>query len=187
MHSEDVRQWVHVGSAAFAVLLRWLTWWQAAALAVAALLFNLVLLPRVGGQRLYRPIDEARGFPLGIVLYPVAVLLLIVTFSHRLDIVAAAWGILAFGDGAATLVGRRVGGRQWPWNHEKTIAGTVAFIVCGAGGAIALACWTRPAVVPEPLHWRRPSSPHSSKPFRSGSTTTCRCRLRLPLFCGWQV
>src|SRR5205823_10844231 len=61
MHSEDVRQWVHVGSAAFAVLLRWLSWWQAAALAVAALLLNLVLLPRVRGQRLYRPIDEARG------------------------------------------------------------------------------------------------------------------------------
>src|SRR5206468_3057365 len=66
------------------------------------------------------------------------------------DIVAAAWGILAFGDGMATLVGRRIGGRPWPWNHEKTIAGTIAFAVCGGLGAVALACWTRPAIAPLP-------------------------------------
>ena len=73
MHSENARQWVHVGSAAFALLLRVLTWWQAAAMAAAALLFNLLVLPRIGGRRLYRPVDEARGFPLGILLYPLAV------------------------------------------------------------------------------------------------------------------
>ena len=31
-HSEDARQWVHVASASFALLLRWLLWWQAAGL-----------------------------------------------------------------------------------------------------------------------------------------------------------
>ena len=35
-----------------------------------------------------------------------AVLLLTLIFPSRPDITAAAWGILAFGDGAATLVGR---------------------------------------------------------------------------------
>jgi uncharacterized protein (TIGR00297 family) len=149
-HSENARQWIHVGSAGFAFLLRGLTWWQGAALAASALAFNLLVLPHVGGRRLYRPVDQARGFPLGIVLYPLAVLLLIVTFSTRLDIAAAAWGVLAFGDGAATLVGRRSGGRHWPWNHEKTLAGTSGFIICGAAGAIALAVWTRPAVTPLP-------------------------------------
>jgi uncharacterized protein (TIGR00297 family) len=152
-HSEEARQWVHVASAGFAFLLRYLTWWQAAALAATALAFNVLVLPRVGGRRLYRPIDDARGFPVGIVLYPFAVLLLILIFPSRLDIVAAAWAILAFGDGAATLVGRRVDSARWPWNHEKTIAGSVAFAVCGAAGAIALACWTRPAVTPVPPLW----------------------------------
>ena len=80
--------------------------WQAAALAAAALVFNLVLLPRLGGRRLYRPVDDARGFPLGILLYPLSVLLLTLAFPSRLDIAAAAWGILAFGDGFATLIGR---------------------------------------------------------------------------------
>src|SRR5204863_5008764 len=64
--SETARQWVHIGSGIFALLLRYLTWWQAAGLAVAALVFNAFVLPRIGGRRLYRPLDEARGFPLGI-------------------------------------------------------------------------------------------------------------------------
>ena len=62
-----------------------------------------LLLPRIGGRRLYRPVDEARGFPPGILLYPLSVLLLTLAFPSRLDIAAAAWGILAFGDGVATL------------------------------------------------------------------------------------
>ena len=152
-HSEDARQWVHVASAAFALLLRWLSWWQAAALAGTALLFNTLVLPRIGGRRLYRPVDEARGFPLGILLYPFAVLLLILIFPTRLDIAAAAWGILAFGDGTATLVGRRANGGKWPWNHDKTFAGSAAFVICGGIGGAALACWTRPSVVPEPSLW----------------------------------
>jgi uncharacterized protein (TIGR00297 family) len=149
-HSERARQWVHIGSGLFALLLRFLIWWQAAALAATALAFNLFLLPRIGGRTLYRPVDHARGFPLGIVLYPLSVLLLILVFETRLDIVAAAWAVLAFGDGFATLAGQRIGGRQIPWNREKTIAGTTAFVVCGGLGGIALAWWTRPAVVPPP-------------------------------------
>jgi uncharacterized protein (TIGR00297 family) len=176
MHSESARQWVHIGSGLFALLLRVLTPWQASALAASALAFNLLALPRVGGRRLYRPIDRVRGFPLGILLYPLAVLLLTLIFPSRPDITAAAWAILAFGDGAATLVGRaatlnaqaattakrnlsrRVPRREsvaflrrnLPWNPDKSIAGTSAFIVFGGIGAVALAAWTRSAVTPAP-------------------------------------
>ena len=172
-HSEHARQWVHIGSGAFALLLRVISSWQATALAAVALVFNLALLPRIGGRRLYRPADLARGFPLGILLYPLSVLLLTLAFPSRLDIVAAAWGILACGDGAATLVGRAspsnaefaehaensssrlsaisafIRGRL-PWNPEKTVAGTVAFVVFGALAGVALAWWVRPAVAPQP-------------------------------------
>ena len=149
MHSERARQWVHIGSGSFALLLRVLTWWQAAALAAVALAFNVVALPRVGGRRLYRPADEARGFPIGIVLYPLAVLLLILIFPSRLDIVAAAWAVLALGDGAATLAGQRAR-RRLPWNPDKTVNGTTAFIVFGGLGAVVLAWWVRPNVAPLP-------------------------------------
>jgi uncharacterized protein (TIGR00297 family) len=196
-HSETTRQWVHIGSGSFALLLRVIPWWQATALAALALVFNLALLPRVGGRQLYRPADQARGFPLGILLYPLSVLLLTLVFPSRLDIVAAAWGILACGDGAATLVGRRsrvtaenaenasfdpslnsgssrapsrddrlrmsaltvspsnharpaVRRGQLPWNPEKTVAGTMAFVLFGALAGVALAWWVRPAVSPLP-------------------------------------
>jgi uncharacterized protein (TIGR00297 family) len=172
-HAESARQWVHVGSGLFALLLRVLTAREAAAMATAALIFNGVLLPRLGGRRLYRPVDRERGFPLGILLYPLSVLLLIVIFPLRLDIAAAAWGILAFGDGAATLVGRGftakhangpetesfsatsaffpiVFGRGLPWNPDKSFAGTLAFFVCGSAAGVAFAWWVRPAIAPMP-------------------------------------
>jgi uncharacterized protein (TIGR00297 family) len=179
MHSETGRQWVHIGSGLFALLLRVLTPWQASSLAATAIVFNALVLPRLGGRRLYRPIDHARGFPLGILLYPLAVLLLTLIFPSRPDIVAAAWAILAFGDGAATLAGRAAQqfdseaakprarslspnparsadsplerGRL-PWNPDKSIAGTAAFIACGGLAGVALAWWTRGGMAsPPPL------------------------------------
>jgi uncharacterized protein (TIGR00297 family) len=141
--SETRRQVVHIGSAAFALLLPVLTWWQAALMALLALLFNLFALPRIGGRRLFRAADEVRGYPVGILLYPISVLLLIVIFPQRPDIVAAAWGILAFGDGCATLFGRRFGEKRLPWNSDKTWIGTCAFALWGAAGGIALSAWAR--------------------------------------------
>ena len=166
-HSENARQWIHIGSGAFALLLRVLSGWQAAAMAAMALVFNLVLLPRVGGRQLYRPIDHERGFPLGILLYPLSVLLLMLAFPARLDMAAAAWGILAFGDGFATLVGRSstedtanlfsaraavwaVPSGRLPWNPDKSVAGTLAFLICGSVAGVALAWWVRPSITPVP-------------------------------------
>jgi uncharacterized protein (TIGR00297 family) len=149
-HSENARQIVHMSMGAFALLLRWLTWGQAIALAGIALVFNLLVLPSVARQ-LYRPGDQPRRLH-GIVFYPLAILLLLILFPHRLDIVAGAWGILAMGDGLATLVGRAAGGRRWPWNPDKTVAGSVAFFLAGGSAAAFLTWWCRSAQAPdEPL------------------------------------
>jgi uncharacterized protein (TIGR00297 family) len=142
--SETKRQIVHVTMVGWAFLLRFLSWPQAAALAIAALLFNAFVLPRAGGRALFRPEDVKRGLPAGILFYPLAVLLLILVFRSRLDIVAAAWAILACGDGAATLAGRRFGRTPLPWNRDKTCEGTLAFIACGGAGAVFLCWWTQP-------------------------------------------
>ncbi len=148
--SETRRQIVHMTMGVFALLLRVLTWWQAAACAAAALAFNLLLLPRLGGRALYRPVDAARGYPVGIVVYPLVVLVLSLALPRRLDIVAAAWGMMAVGDGAATLIGRHSRGPRLPWNRDKSVEGTAAFILLGSAAAILLAWWTRPAVHPAP-------------------------------------
>jgi uncharacterized protein (TIGR00297 family) len=129
---------------AFALVLRWIPWWQAVALAVAALGFNLFVLPRLR-VNLYRPGDRERGVH-GIIWYPLAVLLLLLTFPRRPDIAAAAWGILAIGDGVATLAGRAAGGPRWPWNREKTVSGSAAFALGGAAAGVFLAWWCRPAL-----------------------------------------
>jgi uncharacterized protein (TIGR00297 family) len=147
-YSETSRQIVHMAMGAFALLLRWLPWWQAVTLAAAALAFNLFLLPRLR-LNLYRPGDRERGVH-GIIWYPLAVLLVLVTFPHRPDIAAAAWGILAIGDGLATLAGRAIGGPRWPWNREKTLSGSAAFAIGGAAAGVFLAWWCRPAVALPP-------------------------------------
>ena len=145
-HSEVSRQVVHVAMGGFALLLRWLTWPQALALAAAALLFNLFVLPRFA-EALYRPGDRTRAVH-GIVFYPLAVLILIACFPRRPDIAAAAWGILAAGDGIATLAGRAMGGPTWSWSPDKTVAGTFAFIAAGSAAGCALAWWCRPSTDP---------------------------------------
>lgn len=149
-YSETRRQAVHVAMVGFAFLLRWLTWWQAALFAVSALAFNAFVLPRAGGRHIYRPADVARGASIGILFYPSAVLLLVLALPHRLDLVAAAWAILAVGDGFATIVGRAVDGTRLPWNADKTWAGLLAFAIAGGTAAVGLASWTAPSIVPVP-------------------------------------
>ena len=75
--SESSRQVVHAGAGLFALLLPGLTWPQAAACATVALGFNLLVLPRLAGDRLFRPGELGRREPAGIVLYPASVLGLI--------------------------------------------------------------------------------------------------------------
>jgi uncharacterized protein (TIGR00297 family) len=150
MFSETARQIVHISMSVFALLLRVLTWWQAALCALAALLFNALVLPWAGGRTIIRPVDASRGYPFGILIYPVSVLLLILAFPARLDIAASAWGIMALGDGAATLAGRRWGRHRLSWNPDKSVEGLLAFIAAGGAAAVFFAWWTAPAVTPAP-------------------------------------
>ncbi|MCI0617251.1 hypothetical protein L0244_30115, partial [bacterium] len=131
MSSELQRKIVHIGSSAFVLLLRWLTWWQAALLALGAFVFNFLILPKVGGRKLYRDDDHQRGHAIGILLYPLSVLLLILCMPQHLQIVAAAWGIMAWGDGMASLFGTRYGKTKIPWNSNRSYAGSAAFIIFG--------------------------------------------------------
>ncbi|HSE39903.1 MAG TPA: DUF92 domain-containing protein, partial [Acidobacteriota bacterium] len=150
--SELRRKAVHIGSSAFALLLRWLTWWQAALLALLAFIFNVLILPRVGGKNLYRDDDHLRGYPLGILLYPFSVLILILCLPHHLQIVGAAWGIMAWGDGMASLIGKKFGTRKIPWNQHRSYAGSIAFAIFGSAAAVFFTFWIW-KTVPEPVIW----------------------------------
>lgn len=155
-HGELARRAIHIGMVGFALLLRWLTWWQAALCAVLAFVFNWQVLPRVGGRRLWRRGDVGRGYPVGILAYPLAVLGLVLLFRDRLWMAAAGWGILAVGDGTASLVGQAIGGPRLPWNAGKTWSGFLAFVALGAAAAAVLAAWVAGwPLDPGADHWPR--------------------------------
>jgi uncharacterized protein (TIGR00297 family) len=132
--SEWRRKAVHAGMGLLALTLRWLDWKAAAAVALAALLFNLFLLPRIG-RGIYR--DPGRKRDTGIVAYAAMVLVLILLFRGRyLPIAAAVWAMMAFGDPAAAIAGRLVGGPRLPWNREKTWIGLFSDWALGGAAAV---------------------------------------------------
>lgn len=145
--TEIARKGVHVAMGGFAFALRWLTPGQAMACAGVALAFNLFVLHRLTARRLLREGERARGFSLGIALYPAVVLAAIAVFSDRLELAAGVWAFLAFGDGMATVVGVLVGGPRLPWNRDKTWSGLAAFVLYGAAGAALVIPWVQRAAL----------------------------------------
>ena len=140
--AELFRKLLHIAFGAFAALLRWLTWPEAAAMALAALLFNWQVLPRVAPSVLPREGRHGRTADAGLLLYPAAVLGLVLAFHDRLWMAAAVWGVLACGDGMASLVGQWTDGPRLPWNRSKTWSGLFAFVAFGTPAAALLTAWT---------------------------------------------
>lgn len=141
---ELARKVVHMGVGLIAFSLVYLGSFWSAVLAAGALAFNLLLLPRIGGRRLWREAEVASGSSIGIILYPLCVLLLILIFWNRLEVAAASWGILAFGDGMASVAGMALGRRKLPWNPRKSWVGTLAYVLFGTAAAAILLQWTAP-------------------------------------------
>ncbi|HXJ95215.1 MAG TPA: DUF92 domain-containing protein [Terriglobia bacterium] len=158
----STRKIVHMSMLGFAFLLPFLTWLEAAGAAVLALVFNLFLLPNLGAdlRKIPPALDassrsphnsatnatEEPGAYTGIILYPISVLVLILLYRHHLEIAAAAWAIMALGDGAAGIAGEGVRSVALPWNHRKTWAGFVAFTLAGTAGAYVLTRWVNPSL-----------------------------------------
>jgi uncharacterized protein (TIGR00297 family) len=145
------RKLVHIGVGGFALALRFLSPVQAALLAIAAFVFNWQVLPRIGGKTMWRAGELASGHARGILIYPLSVLGLILVFHDRLWMAAAIWGLLALGDGMATIVGQALRGPRLPWNGSKGLLGLIAFVLFGTLGAFGLAVWTKPDLDPAHL------------------------------------
>jgi uncharacterized protein (TIGR00297 family) len=157
VRSELLRKTVHVSMGGFALLLRFLTPGQAAMCACIALGFNLFVLHRVTRSSLLRHDEKARGYSLGIALYPAAVLALIVVFRHRMELAAAVWGLIAFGDGMASVFGVTLRGPKLPWNPGKTWIGFAAFVLWGTAASAFLLRFTQQGALDGPKNWIGPS------------------------------
>ncbi len=145
LRSEFPRKLVHVGMGAFALLLRWLTPWQAIFMTVAGLVLNSFFLHDITRGALLRPEERASRFSRGVVLYPAILLLIFVVFRSRLELAAGVWVLLAVGDGMATLSGLAFQGPRLPWNHKKTWSGLVAFVLFGTAASAWVIRWVQQA------------------------------------------
>ena len=143
----STRKIVHISMLIFAFLLPCLTWRQAAGCALLALLFNVFVLPRFGVDLRKNAADvSGSGVMTGIVIYPLAVLALILLYRHNLQIVGATWAIMALGDGMAGVAGAALQGPALPWNRDKTWFGFLAFVVAATAGSYVLMRWVAPAI-----------------------------------------
>jgi dolichol kinase len=143
MNNEDKRQLVHLAMGLFALLLRWLNHWQAIIFAGAALCFNLFILRKLVPE-LFRDHELKQGYSVGIIMYPLVILVLVTVFP--LYIAAGAWAILAVGDSCSNLFGRRFGTRKLYWNQSKSYAGLIAFILSSIIGSGFLLWWVKPDI-----------------------------------------
>ncbi|SDM61006.1 TIGR00297 family protein [Catalinimonas alkaloidigena] len=138
MHPETWRKVVHIGMVGFACLIGRLSPLGISAACLLALAFNLIALPRLTQRALERPADRQRGFSIGLLAYPAILLLLSLIFFRQQVFLAVGWGAMAFGDGCATLIGRRFGRHPLPWNRHKTWEGSLAFCLAGGLGTAGL-------------------------------------------------
>ena len=139
---EDLRQWLQLTAAAGALTLRWIDAPTAILTGTVALLFVLIVVPRLG-DGLYRPGEPRDSAPIGLVLYPATLLLLVTlfwSFGGMPHVVAAIWGLFACGDAAATLLGRGEAAGL-PWNPKKSWHGSLAYWICGSVPALFLLAW----------------------------------------------
>jgi uncharacterized protein (TIGR00297 family) len=162
------RKRLFIASLLFAFLFPYCTWKQAAGCALLLLLFNTLILPwldidvnkqpwaGVGpGQNVAlspglplgegeEPIRATADTPAGIVLYPISVLALIVLYRNHLHVAAAAWAIMALGDGMAAVIGLRCSG-----GFTSELSNSAAHLGPQSGSAAPI-CGKPPAFRPMP-------------------------------------
>ena len=95
------------------------------------LLFSFLLTPKLKFvSPLAKPEDHERGYIAGVRHYFLTVFLLVLIFGYlnASFVGLAGWLALAWGDGAAGIVGRRDSAKL-PWSRRKTIVGFFSCII----------------------------------------------------------
>lgn len=126
--SEHGRRWVHLAFGLGAFSLAYMDWRVASFLFLLAFVINSEILPRTQCcASLFR--DQEGGVHNGIAAYPLVLFGLSLIFQEQLLIIAMAWVTMAFGDASAAYFGSKLGGATWPWNDDKRVVGSLAFVL----------------------------------------------------------
>lgn len=140
-YSQGKRSIEHVLPLGFAFSLTIFPLWLVFVLSVTAVIYGAYLSKRLS-KTTFRDDEKKVGYSVGKIAYGVSVLILLLLFYRQMHIVAGAWAIMALGDPAATLAGRRWGRKPVPWNPAKTWTGTLAFFIFATSGCFGLLWYT---------------------------------------------
>ena len=139
---EHLRRAVHVGLGALAFALPTLGFEWAALACFVAVLVNGFLVPRWSATRALLRDD---GGVVGIVLYPLVLLVSLLIFRQDLVPTQAAWLALAFGDGLAPYVGQLLPRPRWRRSSPKSIPASL--VAHGLACALMLTVMAWPTAV----------------------------------------
>ena len=132
--STSLRPLLHMGTGLLALTLGLLPFPWSIAAAGLGILASWVVFPLTKLEaKLRRPGERFLG---GLRTYPVAVLALVVLLPPFEA--AAAWGVLAFGDGAAALIGQTVRAPAIFGHSKATWSGSAAYALVGGLGAFGV-------------------------------------------------
>lgn len=121
--------------------LKYLSRFWAVVLLFLLLVIILFVIPKLRSRRhFYR--REEKIYSKGAVNYFLVLLVLVLIFPF--EVVGASWGIMALGDGMATLVGRNFKTKELFWNKNKSYVGSLAFVIFGLAGSYVLLRWLAP-------------------------------------------
>ncbi len=136
MNRELLRQLIHA-SGVFVVVLSYLIPVKALIIICLALLVFLVLIFR-WDRYIYLPIFspilrycKRSEDEMGSIYFFLGIIITLFIFQANLEVANAAILILLFGDSASTLVGKRWGKVKLPFQENKTLEGSLAFLLVG--------------------------------------------------------
>ena len=105
---------------------------------VAALIVGAAFVTFVRFHCIKRGSEGRNDCIVAVVGYAGSILVTLLLFAPHVEVAFLVLGVLAFGDGSATLGGMLFGGRRLPWNPQKTIVGTACFLFIGTPMAAVL-------------------------------------------------
>jgi len=141
MKRETFRQLIHA-SGIFIVFLTWFLSPISVMIICIAIVLFVELIFRLDNKRHVfffseilrrskRDKDE-RGF----IYFFIGIIITLYLFRYNVAVANAAIIILLFGDSASTIVGKRFGKHPLPLNKDKTLEGSIAFLIVGFIGAL---------------------------------------------------
>jgi farnesol kinase len=100
---------------------------------IATVTIGLVLISWHYAAAMKRPGES--GWGTSVLAFAATALVPLLAYPTHCEVSLMAIVILSLGDGAAALAGQTFACLPLPWNRRKTLAGTLAFVLCAAPAA----------------------------------------------------